>query len=74
MRWAGRICGGAALAPQPTSPTLHQPNVRAGHACPGRGLPQSLITSPSPSSAAETEKNLRNLVEDEARACALLIK
>lgn len=33
-----------------------------------------MTMNPPPSSSEESEKNLRNLAEDEARACAILIK
>lgn len=51
-------------------------SVRTGH----RGPRQGLVLGPSdrcpppPSSSEESERNLRNLAEDEARACAILIK
>lgn len=50
--------------------------VRTGHGAPRQGLVPgpSDLRPPPPSSSEESERNLRNLAEDEARACAILIK
>lgn len=70
----GAAAGGAALAPQPPSATL-QP-AGAGHRGPRKGqVPGPSDLRPPPcSSSEESEKNLRNLAEEEAQACAVLIK
>lgn len=73
MRWAGRIHRRAALAPSllpPSANLVSEPGTQDR----GGGLTPSPDHRPFPSSSEEAEKNLRNLVEDEARACAILIK